>query len=60
MKLGTVLISCLGLVTPVPGALGVRVKSIFPRSFLNRSSGSLESNGIGVLSPGFSFRSPKV
>ena len=60
MKLGTVLICCLGDDTPVPGAAGVREKSITPRSFLNRSSGSFESNGIGAFSPGFSLRRPKV
>jgi hypothetical protein len=60
MKLGTVLICCLGVDTPVPGAARVREKSIRPRSFLNRSSGSFESKGIGVFSPGFSLRSPKV
>jgi len=49
-----------GVETPVLGAAGVRAKSIVPRSFWNRSSGSVLSNGIGALSAGVSSRSPNV
>ncbi len=44
---------------PVPGAAGVRLKSIAPKSLRKSSSGSFLSNAIGGPSPGVSSRRPK-
>ena len=55
-----VLICCRALVTPVPGAAGVRAKSIAPKSLVNTSSSSRRSNGSGWDSPPAVARRPKV
>jgi hypothetical protein len=54
------LICWRGELVPVPGAAGVRVNAIDPRSLRNSSIGSAASNGRGALSPPASWRSPKV
>jgi hypothetical protein len=59
MKLSIVLISCRGVVTPVPGAAGVLENDRTPKSLLKLSSGSSRLNAIGALSAGVSSLSPK-
>jgi hypothetical protein len=56
----TVLICWRALFTPVPGAAGVRVKPMFPKSLRNVSNGSFALKVSGELSPLAVARSPNV
>lgn len=51
MKLLSVLICWRGVDAPLPGAAGIREKSMVPRSLVKASTGSAALKAIGAGSP---------